>query len=150
MDLGEIEVEPEVLGEELGAVEYSDELTLGGRSAPAPAFGEDESTRIGFVSEIDGEVDLETNAAFAAIGLDDPAEQTASRPAPSSPFDDDPFEPEHTAHAGAPHARHADEIEPESEPIELPPDAAAEFDGLDQEISQTHPPGRAERGGAAA
>lgn len=89
-DLGDIDVEPEEIGD---AVEYADEMTMGGAARPGARFeqvGEDERTRIGFASEIDGEVDLETNAAFAAIGLDDPAEQTLARSVPT-PFDDDPF-----------------------------------------------------------
>ncbi|MEO6951046.1 MAG: response regulator [Polyangia bacterium] len=90
-DLGDIDVEPEEIGD---AVEYADEMTMGGNARTNhrgfEQAGEDERTRIGFTSEIDGEVDLETNAAFAAIGLDDPAEQTMQRPMPTA-FDDDPF-----------------------------------------------------------
>ena len=118
-DLGDIDVEPEEIGD---AVEYADEMTMGGNArANFRGFeqaGEDESTRIGFTSEIDGEVDLETNAAFAAIGLDDPAEQTAQRSMPTA-FDDDPFglpEPPATSPARA--------VAPPTPPVEPAPPVA--------------------------
>jgi CheY-like chemotaxis protein len=66
--------------------------------------GDDEHTRVGtFHNQIDGEVDLETHAAFASIGVDDlseaplfssapsPAVNKAPVFAPPAGHDDDPF-----------------------------------------------------------
>ncbi len=93
-----VEIEAEEIGIEMAAevdLAPEEEMTMGGREQPAASgfetAGEDESTRIGFTDEIDGEVDLETNAAFAAIGLDDPAEPASGAAEPESPFDDEAF-----------------------------------------------------------
>jgi DNA repair exonuclease SbcCD ATPase subunit len=86
-EISAVDLEPEeveVPAEEGGVV---DEMTLGG--AETGGDGDDESTRIGFTAEIDGEVDLETNAAFAAIGLDEPTEAAAREAGGDSPFDEE-------------------------------------------------------------
>jgi DNA-binding response OmpR family regulator len=99
-ELSAVEVEPDDLGVELADdLASEDELTVDGTSVATnlPGFAngrEEEHTRIG--NEIDGEVDLETNAAFANIGLDEPGE--APRGEPESPFDDESFDlPDHVS-----------------------------------------------------
>jgi CheY-like chemotaxis protein len=122
-DGGEIEVEAEELSAadleaDDVAVEVAEEI------ATADDAGEEEHTRVGLDSEIDGEVDLETNAAFAAIGLDEPAESTTREASGVSPFDEEPFAPEPPATSSS---------DPDMDSAPVPRVAAESLDlGLDE------------------
>jgi hypothetical protein len=94
-ELSAVEIEPEDIGVEIADdLASEDELTVDGTNVatqlPGYATAHEESARTGLANEIDGEVDLETNAAFASIGLDEPGE--APRGEPDSPFDDESFD----------------------------------------------------------